>query len=1126
MKGILPIWTGRSNKSSSRSRRVSARKNRLVPSVVSLEDRVVLTTATTFFMPSPYASGAFLPVGTVDRVRISFVNQDHPDWVVDPASFTASDITITRNGGSAIDLTNGTPGVYKVGIVGSQTNQNTFWLIGLPRVALATGDYTISVTGSIDFYEAPGDSVAISTETPSGTQNWSQRAGTVAAWGGNISGQSTVPSGLSGVVAVAAGGDFALALKTDGTVTAWGSGTGSTNLPASLTNPATANVVQIAAGGAFALALKADGSIVAWGTNGTYNVVNNAPISSDGNFFAVAAGQATGIAIGDTFATTTVDTTGIEGTLVTWGKNTLFGESLYVEPDTIQGLVQVSGGDDYMVGLRSDSSFFGYGTLPDSPIDTSSYNYVQSVAGGKTSGGSQKFTLLLTNDYSATGWNPSGTAGTVSGWGSNTYGQVNPSTATQPTLTANIPVPFNLNQISRLQAGDLHVVALNSNDNSIKSWGYNGGASPDNRVTGGSAYTTNATVGGISAGATNTLVQVMDLTAPTISTFAAVAPLSTTVFPLKYQITFSEQIDLNTMTTANFQAVNSGGVAQSGFPVSSVTLVSGTTYEIVIGATGNPPTGYNGTVYLQLINGTTVRDIAGNTLATNTSTSADGISLVTDGLTTTAGTLFNNYQWVSPSAITFTLSLSEYVPVAGPTTTSNYGFTTIGSLAGTTVISAVANPDGSAPSGQSKVFTITVATGTPGANASADFQLYLKSGVVTIGGSANPQIDSNSVRVDTKIPTITSVTASTSTGTTPTSTIATGTSSATVYFKIAFADPVSFSGPTGSISNFFTFTTGTYIDPAKTLTPFVVQVFNTASAAYASEWIVQVAAVGQGTLGLTVNPSYTLSGTTYSIVNPVGTAVPAASSSSTTEWTIASNVYTSASIVNGPTGLNPTNTIISPNGLTYNEAQRSQVKLLQYKFIVPVANLATSTAVALTGADFKLQHWVGDNSTGSFQDVVGIDVVLDSVADGSGPYYGTYNLSFSASAVPLWTLPNGYYQVVPSNPTNVKDVNGVVYATGPATYADDFEFYRLFGNANGEIPGEFFPISIDLDDYSQCLFALDNGLSSWTLWSFFNLTPPDPLDPFSYSISLDSYTQVLTYFVNGAYLDGHVFVNT
>ena len=46
--------------------------------------------------------------------------------------------------------------------------------------------------------------------------------GRVIAWGGNDGRQAAAPDGLDRVVAIAAGGRFSLALRDDGTVTAWG----------------------------------------------------------------------------------------------------------------------------------------------------------------------------------------------------------------------------------------------------------------------------------------------------------------------------------------------------------------------------------------------------------------------------------------------------------------------------------------------------------------------------------------------------------------------------------------------------------------------------------------------------------------------------------------------------------------------------------------------------------------------------------------------------------------------------------------------------------------------------------------------------------------------------------------
>lgn len=89
-----------------------------------------------------------------------------------------------------------------------------------------------------------------------------RRDGTVAAWGENKLGQTNVPTGLSGVVAIAAGKYHSVALKQDGTVIAWGAGRTSTgrfsdynqsNVPVGLNG-----VVAIAAGAYHTLALKLD----------------------------------------------------------------------------------------------------------------------------------------------------------------------------------------------------------------------------------------------------------------------------------------------------------------------------------------------------------------------------------------------------------------------------------------------------------------------------------------------------------------------------------------------------------------------------------------------------------------------------------------------------------------------------------------------------------------------------------------------------------------------------------------------------------------------------------------------------------------------------------------------------
>jgi alpha-tubulin suppressor-like RCC1 family protein len=116
--------------------------------------------------------------------------------------------------------------------------------------------------------------------------------GTVWAWGANWNGQlgdgTTVDrhspkqiSGFTGVVSISAGCRFTLALKNDGTVWAWGAnwygqlGDGTTTdrySPVQVLDESGAGVVSISAGDGVSIAVKNDGAVWAWGTNSSGQV--------------------------------------------------------------------------------------------------------------------------------------------------------------------------------------------------------------------------------------------------------------------------------------------------------------------------------------------------------------------------------------------------------------------------------------------------------------------------------------------------------------------------------------------------------------------------------------------------------------------------------------------------------------------------------------------------------------------------------------------------------------------------------------------------------------------------------------------------------------------------------------
>ena len=103
--------------------------------------------------------------------------------------------------------------------------------------------------------------------------------GTVSAWGvgtGAVGvapnyGQAQVPFGLTNVKQIAAGGVHSLALRNDGTVVGWGAGETNTGISPhfgqSVVPTDLANVVEIDAGGFHSVARLQNGSLRAWGRN-------------------------------------------------------------------------------------------------------------------------------------------------------------------------------------------------------------------------------------------------------------------------------------------------------------------------------------------------------------------------------------------------------------------------------------------------------------------------------------------------------------------------------------------------------------------------------------------------------------------------------------------------------------------------------------------------------------------------------------------------------------------------------------------------------------------------------------------------------------------------------------------
>jgi hypothetical protein len=193
------------------------------------------------------------------------------------------------------------------------------------------------------------DVIAISSRLPYSLALKSD--GTVVGWFSELSGEASQPAGLGDVTAIATGGSFVghggtctfgLALQANGTVVGWATAPPDSscyNVVSPAMPPAgLADVVAIAAGGRHALALKSDGTVVAWGDD-LFGQASPPPGLS--NVVAIAAGRSNSLALKS------------DGTVVGWGDDN-FGQS--TPPAEIGGRVTaIDAGDIHSLALTVPS---------------------------------------------------------------------------------------------------------------------------------------------------------------------------------------------------------------------------------------------------------------------------------------------------------------------------------------------------------------------------------------------------------------------------------------------------------------------------------------------------------------------------------------------------------------------------------------------------------------------------------------------------------------------------------------------------------------------------------------------------------------------------------------------------
>ena len=301
----------------------------------------------------------------------------------------------------------------------------------------------------------------VRTVTGGGSTGYALRTdGTVWAWGGNNAGQlgngwtaaayggSTLPvpvTGLTGVTAIAARGQHAYALRTDGTVWAWGEnfhgqlGNGTrTNSPVPVRVTGLTGVTAIGSGDVTGYAVLADGTVRSWGFNGGGHLGNGSTVDD-----ATTPVQVTGLtgvtAIAGGGHSTGTYALRADGTVWSWGYNFAgalgHGEfcadgveclsRVPVQVTGLTGATAVASGNYHGQAVRGDGTLWTWGDNNQGELG----NGVECGAGGDWSGCAYNAPVQVVNltDVVASGTSNNGgyalrADGSVWAWGSGYNG--------------------------------------------------------------------------------------------------------------------------------------------------------------------------------------------------------------------------------------------------------------------------------------------------------------------------------------------------------------------------------------------------------------------------------------------------------------------------------------------------------------------------------------------------------------------------------------------------------------------------------------------------------------------------------------------------------------------------------
>ena len=209
--------------------------------------------------------------------------------------------------------------------------------------------------------------------TPSGNLMAALKAdGSISTWWPSSSNQiaATLPN-VSNIVQIS--GQFAL--KNDGTIIVFNTNSIVASIPSGISN-----IVQIDAGGTLAAALKSDGTVVAW----KWNQSNSSAISISGLSDVVQIATGVGnVALKS------------DGTVVAWDTNGVWTNQL-----NLQSIVQVTVDGNYVVGaLRSDGVVFTESLNPNYPHPETTIPYTWGTNAVQIGASGYWLALLTSNGF-------------------------------------------------------------------------------------------------------------------------------------------------------------------------------------------------------------------------------------------------------------------------------------------------------------------------------------------------------------------------------------------------------------------------------------------------------------------------------------------------------------------------------------------------------------------------------------------------------------------------------------------------------------------------------------------------------------------------------------------------------